>query len=54
MVVLLVSYHINHFNEHIGPYAKRLEMFERRSFYAPPIITSMDKWTSSGGGGRAL
>ena len=41
-VLLLLAYHLRHLALHFGPYLKRLSMFERRSFYAPPTIKTME------------
>ncbi|KAG1662509.1 hypothetical protein FOA52_000913 [Chlamydomonas sp. UWO 241] len=43
-ILILGLYHVQHYNEFFKPYQKRLQMFERRSFYAPPIIQTMDAW----------
>jgi hypothetical protein len=48
-MVLLAIYHIRHYNMHFLPYRKRLSMFERRGFYAPPIVSVMESWKRNDG-----
>ncbi len=43
-VAVLFGYHFLHFYQHYAPYMKRLSMFEKRSFYAPPVVTNMEMW----------